>query len=132
MLILNYVRNFDFEMYFAKIFHFKFKDQHIFRNTSEIFVKERTHLPSFNNLNFISYLQPNKSESSLSSYRPISLLVTFSKVFERILSRRMSPILAELNIIPEHQFGFRSGHGTVEQCNRITKSNTNAFECKQY
>ena len=80
----------------------------------------------------IMLLKPNKSESCLSSYRPISLLVTFSKVFERILLRRMSPVLAELNIIPEHQFGFRSGHGTVEQCNRITKSITNAFECKQY
>ena len=45
----------------------------------------------------------------------------------------MSPVLAELNIIPEHQFGFRrSGHGTVEQCNRITNSITNAFECKEY
>ena len=47
-------------------------------------------------------------------------------------SSRMSPVLAELNIIPEHQFGFRSGHGTVEQCHRIKKSITDAFECKQY
>ena len=44
----------------------------------------------------------------------------------------MSPVLAALNIIPEHQFEFRNGHGTVVQCHRITKSITNAFECKQY
>ena len=73
-------------------------------------------------------LKPNKTESCLSSYRPISLLVTFTKEFERILLRRMSPVLAELNIIPEHQFGLRSGHGTVEQCKRITKSITGVLE----
>jgi len=32
----------------------------------------------------------------------------------------MLPALDELNIIPEHQFGFKRGHGTIEQRHRIT------------
>lgn len=76
--------------------------------------------------------KPNKPENITSSYRPISLLVTFSKVFERILLRRMLPVLENNNIIPEHQFGFRRGHGTVEQCHRIINHITEALESKKY
>jgi len=55
----------------------------------------------------IMIAKPNKPENCTSSYRPISLLGNFSKVFERILLRRMLPALDELNIISELQFGFR-------------------------
>lgn len=37
--------------------------------------------------------KPNKPENIVTSYRPISLLTTFSKLFERILLRRLIPVL---------------------------------------
>lgn len=53
----------------------------------------------------------------VSSYRPVSLLQIFSKIFERLLLSRLQPLLS--NIIPNHQFGFRKEHSTVQQCHRV-------------
>lgn len=76
--------------------------------------------------------KPNKPENEISSYRPISLLALFSKIFERIFLRRISPILKENNIIPEHQFGFRRHHGTPEQCHRVVNFIIDSFERREY
>ena len=63
--------------------------------------------------------KPNKPEKLISSYRPISLLTTFSKIFEMLFVSRLLPFLEKFKIIPDHQFGFRHKHGTPEQCHRI-------------
>lgn len=76
--------------------------------------------------------KPNKPENVVTSYRPISLLVTFSKIFERILMSRLSPILEKSNIIPDYQFGFRHHHGTPEQCHRIVAFVRDTLENKKY
>lgn len=76
--------------------------------------------------------KPNKPGNSVASFRPISLLVIFSKIFEKIFLRRLSPVLENRNIIPEHQFGFRNKHGTPEQIHRIVNIITDALEKKRY
>uniref|UniRef100_A0A0K8WFX9 Putative RNA-directed DNA polymerase from transposon BS n=1 Tax=Bactrocera latifrons TaxID=174628 RepID=A0A0K8WFX9_BACLA len=76
--------------------------------------------------------KPNKPENCASAYHPISLLVTFSKIFGKISLKRMLPVLEVQNILPEHEFEFKRGHGTPELCHRIVKIITSAFECKQY
>lgn len=76
--------------------------------------------------------KPNKPNNILSSYRPISLLATFSKVFEKIFLKRLQPVLEKGNIIPEHQFGFRHEHGTPEQCHRVVNVISDSLEKKQY
>jgi Notch-like protein len=47
--------------------------------------------------------------SQLLSYRPISLLTSFSKIFEILMFRRLSQHLKIHNILVSEQFGFRSG-----------------------
>lgn len=76
--------------------------------------------------------KPNKPEHLKTSYRPISLLVTFSKIFEKLFLKRLSPILENNNIIPSHQFGFRACPSTPEQIHRIVNIATDAFEKKKY
>lgn len=76
--------------------------------------------------------KPNKPENIISSYRPISLLTMFSKLFERIFLRRLLPVLERESIIPEHQFGFRHNHGTPEQCHRIINVIRDSLERKKY
>lgn len=61
----------------------------------------------------IAIPKPDKSPNDVASYRPISLLPILSKVSEKILLQRLKPLLQE--IIPEHQFGLREHHSTVEQ-----------------
>lgn len=76
--------------------------------------------------------KPNKPEHDVISYRPISLLSTLSKIFERMLAARLRMILEKENIIPDYQFGFRQKHGTPEQCHRVINNITDSFERKLY
>ncbi len=70
----------------------------------------------------IMILKPNKKCNDKKSFRPISILPTISKIFEKLLLKRMKPILVDRNLIPAHQFGFRENHSTVDQVHRITDS----------
>lgn len=73
-----------------------------------------------------------KPAHEVTSYRPISLLPILSKLFEKILLRRLLPILASNHTIPDHQFGFRQQHSTIEQVHRVCNEIRNAFEEKEY
>ncbi|CAG9137105.1 unnamed protein product [Plutella xylostella] len=77
-------------------------------------------------------LKAGKPPHLTSSYRPISLLPVLSKVFEKVLSVRLKACMAEKKLIPEHQFGFRSNHSTVEQVHRVCEKVRNALEKKLF
>ncbi|WP_373424456.1 RNA-directed DNA polymerase [Pantoea sp. Taur] len=79
----------------------------------------------------ILFLKPGKPVNNVSSYRPISLLPILSKIFEKILLKRILLILESHNI-PPHQFGFRSRHSTVQQGLRVVDHISHALESKQY
>lgn len=55
-----------------------------------------------------------KSGSKLQSnnYRPISLLSSFSKVFEKLMKKRLLGFLQNTNFFGDKQFGFRTGLNT--------------------
>lgn len=74
--------------------------------------------------------KPNKPPNEVTSYRPISLLPLIGKLFEKILLNRMRPYLDD--IIPNHQFGFRENHGTIEQVHRIVDVISRSLEEKKY
>ena len=56
------------------------------------------------------YKKGNKTH--ISNYRPISLLPVFSKIFEKIIYRRLSYHLTINNILVKEQFGFRCNTST--------------------
>lgn len=76
--------------------------------------------------------KPGKQLEEVSSYRPISLLPVLSKLFEKLLLKRLKPILDQNKLIPNHQFGFRNEHSTIEQVHRIVNIINNDFEHKRY
>ena len=45
--------------------------------------------------------------SLMSNYRPISLLPTISKIFERVIHDQMYEYFNEFNLLAEQQYGFR-------------------------
>lgn len=55
------------------------------------------------------------------NYRPISLLSNVGKLAERLIHARLSEEVTERNLVPEEQFGFRSGHSTSDQLLRVTE-----------
>lgn len=77
-------------------------------------------------------LKPGKPEQDPSSYRPISLLPSLSKVFERLFTSRLVEYMDDNKTIPDHQFGFRSGHSTIEQLHRVVNHILKAFDHREY
>ncbi|CAH2210540.1 jg4829, partial [Pararge aegeria aegeria] len=56
-----------------------------------------------------------------SSYRPISLLNTLAKVYERVILHRLKAVVEEKNLLNDEQFGFRAKHSCVHQAHRLTE-----------
>ena len=65
--------------------------------------------------------KPGKSKNSLHSYRPISLLNSLSKVFEKVILIQLLKHLNKHNILIPQQFGFREGHSCIHQLLRVTE-----------
>jgi len=76
--------------------------------------------------------KPGKGPTDVTSYRPKSLLSTISKILEKLFSQHISTAINPNIWIPEHQFGFRKAHSTIQQCHRITHTIQTALEHKQY
>jgi hypothetical protein len=63
------------------------------------------------------------SKSEVSNYRPISLLSSFSKIFEKAMYARLINFLNSNNTLTESQYGFRAGrsceHALLDAQNNI-------------
>ena len=51
--------------------------------------------------------------NDLQNYRPISPLSSLSKIFEKVIQRRLVSFLERHNLIIPSQFGFRHKHSTI-------------------
>ena len=80
----------------------------------------------------IAIPKPGKDANNVSSYRPISLLPTISKVFERIFADRLDVIIQQKDLLPNHQFGFRKKHSTIQQIHRVTNKIITDFDNKMF
>lgn len=67
----------------------------------------------------IPILKPGKDPTSEKSYRPISLLSSISKIFEKLILSRLDEHIQRNNILMDEQFGFRKGHSTTHQLARV-------------
>jgi hypothetical protein len=75
--------------------------------------------------------KPGKPPHGSTSYRPISLLPIMSKLFEKLLLKKLKLIMEDKNLIPDHQFGFRTQHSTIDQVHRITNIIEQSLEEKK-
>ena len=75
----------------------------------------------------ISILKPGKNPALPSSYRPISLLDTIGKLFEKTLLARILHVISERGLMWDEQFGFRPRHSTSLQLARLVERITRNF-----
>jgi len=54
-------------------------------------------------------LHKNNEKCEVSNYRPVSLLTSFSKIFETVRQRRILKHLTNYTILSTEQYGFRVG-----------------------
>uniref|UniRef100_A0A2S2P488 Reverse transcriptase domain-containing protein n=1 Tax=Schizaphis graminum TaxID=13262 RepID=A0A2S2P488_SCHGA len=63
-----------------------------------------------------------------SSYRPICLLNTVGKLFERIIKRRLETYLESIGGLSERQYGFRKGRSTIDAITKVSEIGKQAAE----
>lgn len=91
------------------------------------------HFPSsWKHAEVIVIHKPGKQANSPASYRPISLLSSISKVFEKIIQKRMFKFIENSSTLPNFQFGFRPLHGTTHQLLRLSELIVSGFEKKEF
>jgi len=76
--------------------------------------------------------KPGKNPIDVTSYRLISLLLTISKVLEKLILKRINKESNPQDWIPNHQFGFRQAHSTIQQCHRVADTINKALENHQF
>ena len=54
------------------------------------------------------------SHTDMSNYRPISLLLIFHKLMQKLMHKRLMNFLNKKSTPNEHQFGFRNNRSTVQ------------------
>lgn len=75
----------------------------------------------------IAVPKPNKDATYPQNYRPISLLNSFAKMFEKIIANRINKYLKKQKIIIDEQYGFRPGKCTTRQLVRVIYSIINNY-----
>jgi hypothetical protein len=75
----------------------------------------------------ISILKPWKDPALSSFYRPVSLLDTIGKIFEKILLVRILHELSERGLLRDEQFRFIPRHSTSVQLARLVERITRNF-----
>lgn len=74
--------------------------------------------------------KPGKNTSIISNWRPISQLCCISKIFEKVIARRLGKIIRELPIL-QNQFGFLPGHSTEQALAKIQNEINNGLNNKR-
>lgn len=86
---------------------------------------------SWKNAKVIMLHKAGKDSTSLSSYRPISLLSVLSKAFEKLLHRKLLDLLPS-TVFPDHQFGFHARHFTTDELQRVSFTILASLQQKEY
>ena len=66
-------------------------------------------------------------ESKISNFRPISLLSSLSKIFEKMIYNRLYDNITNNNILSQDQFGFRKNLSTDADSSNLIDSILHAF-----
>ena len=72
-------------------------------------------------------LKPDKLPSLAPSYRPISLISSIMKLFERVIKQRLRSHLEHIGFINKHQSGFRKAKSTDDHLFRLSQSIMESF-----
>ena len=74
----------------------------------------------------------SKDRTEPNNYRPISLLLTLSKLLEKIMYTRVYNFLIDTNQIYNSQYGFRSGHNCEHAVSELISAGLKGLKQKEY
>jgi hypothetical protein len=79
----------------------------------------------------IKPLYKNEDRCEVSNCRPVSLLTSFSKIFETVMQKRILNHITNCNILSTEQYGFRLGLRSGNATYKLTTEVLNAMNNKQ-
>jgi hypothetical protein len=71
-------------------------------------------------------------KDNISNYRPISILNSFSKIYEKIIQIRLDSFITKNNLLDNSQYGFRKQHSTEFALINLVDKIANFIEDKKY
>ena len=72
-------------------------------------------------------LKPDKLPSLTTSYRPVNLISSIMKLFERVIEQRLRSHLEKIGFLNKHQSGFRRAKSTDDDLFRLFQSIMESF-----
>ena len=72
-------------------------------------------------------LKPDKLPSLTTSYRPMNLISSIMKLFERVIEQRLGSHLEHIGFLNKHQSGFRKAKSTDDHLFRLSQSIMESF-----
>ena len=88
-------------------------------------------VPSETKIARVKPLYKSDNPNLFCNYRPISILPIFSKVFEKLIHKRLITFFTENDIIYDYQFGFRERHSTSLALTFLNHRIASSFENNQ-
>ena len=79
----------------------------------------------------VSPVYKKGNQQLFDNYRPISTLPIFSKLYEKIIDKRIYSYLITKNVLYDKQFGFRKNHYTSHAINYSIKYIADNLEQKK-
>ena len=77
-------------------------------------------------------LKPDELPSLTASYRPISLISSIMKLFERVIEQRLRSHQEQIGFINKHQSGFTKANSTDDHLSRLFQSIMESFKRGQH
>ena len=74
--------------------------------------------------------KPGKDSKEAKNWRPISLISCLAKLYERVVTARLSSYLEERKLLSQTQSGFRKGRMTAEQLFRLAEDSFTSIKKK--
>ena len=98
----------------------------------KLFCRLVLHCPDCMKLAEITALYKSKDRELCTNYRPISLLITISKILEKIVYKRVYRFLNTTNQFYEKQYGFRSKHSCKNAVSDLVGEQVKNIQDKKY
>ena len=71
-------------------------------------------------------------DNLIANYRPITVVISIAKIFEKFVSSRLVNFLERFDILTDNQFGFRSRHATSHAMIKLFDEALSALNDKQF
>ena len=76
-------------------------------------------------------LHKSGARDEATNFRPISILHVISKIFEKIVHKRLFGFLTKFDILSPNQYGFRKGHSTAHALHQLTHSIRSGLDARE-